>query len=108
MSDDEIEKIKTNISESSLEICTSCGYCDVCPQGIPIPKYMQIYNDKVLFNVSEKAFKDKLEFHYNWGLLVEDLPRAKECTACGKCEKLCTQHLPIIKRLKEFAKLREK
>ena len=107
MSDDEVEKIKTNISENSLEVCTACGYCDVCPQGIPIPKYMQIYNDKVLFNVSKKAFKDKLEFHYNWGMLVEDLPRAKECNACGKCEKLCTQHLPIIKRLKEFAKLRK-
>jgi uncharacterized protein len=108
MTDAHLEKIIAQLSESSLEICTACGYCDVCPKGIPIPKYMQIYNDKVLFNVSEKDFADKLEFHYGWGLLVEDLPEAKDCTSCGKCEKLCTQHLPIIKRLKELAKLKEK
>ena len=107
MTDVELEKIKTNISTNSLEVCTSCGYCDVCPKSIPIAKYMQVYNDKALFNVSEKDFKEKLEFHYGWGLLVEDLPEAKECTACGKCEKACTQHLPIIKRLKEFVKLKE-
>lgn len=27
---------------------------------------------------------------------------AKACTACGACEKVCTQSLPIIKRLKEI------
>ena len=108
MTDDELEKIAARLSENSLEICTTCGYCDICPKGIPIPKYMQIYNDKVLFNIPEKDFADRLEFHYGWGLLVEDLPEAKECIACGKCETACTQHLPIIKRLKEFAKLREK
>jgi predicted aldo/keto reductase-like oxidoreductase len=25
------------------------------------------------------------------------------CTGYGQCEKLCTQHLPIIERLKEIA-----
>lgn len=105
MSDAELEKIKARISDCSLEICTTCGYCDLCPEGIPIPKYMQIYNDKVLFKVSDKDFAERLKFHYEWGLLSEDLPRADECTACGKCESACTQHLPIIKCLKEFAKL---
>ena len=102
ITDIELEKIKTQISENSLNICTSCGYCEPCPQGIPISKYMQIYNDKVLFKVSEKYFADRLKFHYSWGLLAEDLPRSNECIACGKCEDACTQHLPIIKRLKEF------
>ena len=106
MTDVELEKIKANISINSTEVCTSCGYCDVCPKGIPIPKYMQVYNDKILFNVTEEYFKERVEFHYGWGLLVEDSPEAKECTACGKCEKLCTQHLPIVKRLQEFAKLK--
>ena len=27
------------------------------------------------------------------------------CIACGKCEKACTQHLPIIERMKEIASL---
>ncbi len=107
MTDAGLEKITKRLSENSLEICTACGYCDICPKEIPVPKYMQIYNDKVLFNVSEKDFAERLEFHYSWGLLVEDLPRAEKCIACGKCENACTQHLPIIKRLKEFARLKK-
>ncbi len=107
MTNTKLEKIESRISGSSLEICTACGYCDLCPQGIPIPKYMQIYNDKVLFKVSDKDFAERLKFHYEWGLLAEDLPAADECTACGKCENACTQHLPIIERLKEFAKLKK-
>jgi hypothetical protein len=102
-----LEKIIKNLSENSLEVCTSCGYCDVCPKGIPIPKYMQIYNDKVLFNVSEEDFAERLNFHYGWGLLAEDLPGAENCTGCGKCEDLCTQHLPIAERMKEFARLKK-
>jgi len=27
---------------------------------------------------------------------------AEGCTACGACEKACTQHLPIIARLEEI------
>jgi predicted aldo/keto reductase-like oxidoreductase len=66
---------------------------------------MQICNDKILFNVTDKEFKERVGFHHNWGLLAENLPRAAECIACGKCEKACTQHLPIIKRLKEFMEI---
>ena len=105
MTDAELEKIESRIADNSLQICTSCGYCDSCPKGIPVPKYMQIYNDKVLFNVTDKEFKERVDFHHGWGLLAENLPRAAECIACGKCEKACTQHLPIIKRLKEFMEL---
>ncbi|MDD5597196.1 MAG: aldo/keto reductase [Victivallaceae bacterium] len=103
----DLERILRSLSENSLEICTSCGYCEVCPKGIPISKYMQIYNDKVLFNVSEADFAERLGFHYNWGLLAEDQPGAENCIACGKCEDRCTQHLPIAERMKEFARLKK-
>ena len=33
--------------------------------------------------------------------------KAKECISCGKCEVECTQHLPIIDRLKEIKKWEE-
>ena len=104
LSKKQMKKIEAKISKSSLKICTTCGYCDICPKKIPIPKYMQIYNDKVLFDISKEEFNERLKFHREWGLLAEDLPRAAECIKCGKCEKVCTQHLPIIKRLKKFAK----
>ncbi|MDD2533684.1 MAG: aldo/keto reductase [Eubacteriales bacterium] len=75
-------------------LCTGCGYCDECPVGIEIPKYMDAYNQKILGD----SITDRLKWH--WSLPKET---AATCTACGKCERLCTQHLPIIARLAEVA-----
>lgn len=75
-------------------LCTGCGYCDECPVGIEIPKYMDAYNQQ-LFGGS---ISERLKWH--WSLPAEG---AAICTACGKCERLCTQHLPIIARLAEIA-----
>lgn len=75
-------------------LCTGCGYCKKCPKNIDIPKYMDAYNQKLLGDSIASRMK------YHWGMNAE---AAKECIACGKCEKLCTQHLDIIERLKEIA-----
>lgn len=80
-------------------LCTSCGYCNHCPQGIEIPKYMYSYNLKLL-NGNDSNITDCLTGH--WNIPVNG---AGKCIGCGKCEKLCTQHLPIIERLKEIAAL---
>jgi len=79
-------------------LCTGCGYCDECPVGIEIPKYMDAYNQQ-LFGGS---ITERLEWH--WSVPVEG---ASACTACGKCERLCTQHLPIIARLAEIAAIKD-
>lgn len=76
------------------DLCTGCGYCKKCPKEIDIPKYMDAYNEKMLGN----DMKDRLVGH--WGIPAEV---AGTCIACGKCENLCTQHLPIMKRLAEIA-----
>ncbi len=77
-------------------LCTGCGYCDSCPEGIPVPKYMDAYNQKLLgHNAAER-----LQMHW-----VIPAAGAGECVACGRCEGLCTQHLPIIDRLREISAL---
>lgn len=76
-------------------LCTGCAYCKHCPKNIDIPKYMDAYNEKLLGN----NMFDRLKYH--WGIPSET---ASECIQCGKCEKLCTQHLPIIDRLAEISK----
>lgn len=81
------------------DLCTSCGYCNHCPQGIQIPKFMDSYNQMMLTNDPERI-TERLSGH--WGVSKE---QAGACIACGKCEKLCTQHLPIIERLREIASL---
>lgn len=89
---DEVIKM-FNTGGAFNNLCTSCGYCDYCPSGIPIPKYMDIYNEKILNGSMEEHF-------INWNISSE---YAKKCTKCEKCEKLCTQHLPIIERLEYIA-----
>jgi uncharacterized protein len=76
-------------------LCTGCAYCKHCPKDIDIPKFMDAYNEKLLGN----NMYDRINYH--WHIPVE---MAAECIKCGKCEKLCTQHLPIIDRLAEISK----
>lgn len=101
---DEIDKIAKKIGTSMNEACTGCGYCNVCPEGIAIPSFMQVYNEKHIFHASDDDMKSKLDGTlYEWGILAGKKGTAENCIGCGLCEEECTQHLPIIKRLKEFA-----
>ena len=101
-SEEELEAVKSASSGSLVEICTGCAYCDDCPEDIPIPEYMDVYNQKMLAKSVEPltAMKNRLTMH--WGI---EPKKAADCTACGICEKACTQHIPIIERLKEVAKV---
>ena len=95
----QLEAVKAG-AETSLEgICTGCAYCDSCPQNIPIPKFMDAYNQRVLRpNEKKDPLIGRLGMHWKLERSV-----AGKCTACGKCEKACTQHINIIERLKEIA-----
>jgi predicted aldo/keto reductase-like oxidoreductase len=94
---EQIERMKGSIKDAFLELCTGCQYCDHCPEGIPVPKLMEAYNHAKLYG-SDQAALDRLKWHWN-------IPssEAGRCTQCGQCEQACTQHLPIIARLKEIA-----
>jgi predicted aldo/keto reductase-like oxidoreductase len=95
----ELEAVMEKSSASMEGICTGCAYCDDCPLGIPIPKYMDAYNQKLLHKRPDPSvIANRLRWH--WGM---DTKKAGECTACGNCEKACTQHINIIERLKEIA-----
>jgi len=94
----ELEAVKSRALSSIEGICTGCGYCDNCPQDIPVPKFMDTYNQKIL---DEEGSGDPIgsRLRWHWGL---DRSVAGKCTGCGLCEKACTQHLNIIDRLKEI------
>ena len=80
-------------------LCTGCGYCDSCPVEIPVPKFMDVYNIKML-NGSDDACDSRMRMH--WSI---DKEQASNCIQCGLCESLCTQHLPIMDRLEEIAQM---
>ncbi|MCL2244883.1 MAG: aldo/keto reductase [Treponema sp.] len=94
----ELEEVKSRTSASFEGLCTGCAYCDNCPEGIPIPKYMDTYNQKILNKTDKDPIGDRLKWH--WSL---ERNGAGKCTACGRCEDACTQHINIIERLKEIA-----
>ena len=98
-SEQELEELKSSAAESLDGICTGCAYCDNCPQGIPVPRYMDVYNQKLL-DKSASASSIKFRMGAHWGI---DAKKAGECTACGQCEKDCTQHIRIIERLGEIS-----
>ena len=98
---DHINSMRERILESFEELCTGCGYCLPCPEGVPIPKLMDAYNMKVLSGGNEKPALGRLKWH--WGITPE---AAQACTECGACEEKCTQHLPICDRLKEIGQLK--
>jgi predicted aldo/keto reductase-like oxidoreductase len=97
VSAEEIERIKDRLSDSFQDLCTGCQYCDSCPEGIPIPKLMDAYNHRRLYG-KDQPLLDRLQWHWSVRAL-----EAEKCVECGQCEELCTQHLPIIERLKEIA-----
>jgi len=95
----ELEALKSGALAAFDGICTGCAYCDDCPEGIPVPKFMDVYNQKILHGGDGgDSIANRLKWH--WRL---DRSLAAECTACGHCEDLCTQHIEIIKRLQEIA-----
>jgi len=95
----ELAALKESVHASLEGICTGCAYCDGCPQDIPIPKLMDAYNQKILGAPDKRdPIGDRLRWH--WSL---DRSVARKCSACGQCEKACTQHINIIQRLREIA-----
>jgi len=103
LSQGDMTQLRTHLSTNMDSVCTACGYCNSCPQQIPIPAYMQVYNQKQMFGVPDDRMIHKIGFELSWGTLVGRKAAAHECIECGQCEDACTQHLNIIDRLKEFA-----
>jgi uncharacterized protein len=106
--EDDIKKLKNKIGENMNEICTGCGYCKVCPEGINIPGYMLFYNEKQMFKKSDEEMTNEVYGLEYWNYNMNAKKFSKDCIECGKCQRECTQHLPIVNRLKEISVWEEK
>jgi predicted aldo/keto reductase-like oxidoreductase len=90
-----IDKVKEILNRVELAGCTSCKYCvEGCPMGISIPDVISAVNTKRKFPGDMRP-----QFFYNG--LVDRYSHASDCIACGQCEGVCPQHLPIIDLMKE-------
>ena len=81
--------------------CTGCAYCAPgCPMQIAIPQYFSLYNEDMRENLAEKGWTVNFTNYEN---LTMKFGKAADCVACGQCEGVCPQHLPIIEKLKEVS-----
>lgn len=103
LNEEELALIKqaTDIINESIAIpCTGCAYCvDGCPKHIAIPKYFSLYNAEQQ-EYAGKGFTPQGEYYSR---LTQNFGKASDCIGCGKCEKVCPQHLPIREDLKLVA-----
>jgi uncharacterized protein len=98
-SDAQRNALENSFNDAYQGLCTGCGYCKECPEGLAPSQFMLAYNRKFL-GAGDKAISDSLQ--WEWKIPPE---KWDACSECGLCEEQCTQHLPIMDRMKEIAKL---
>lgn len=95
-----IDNVRSIITSEHLIPCTACEYCVAgCPKNIAIPNLFADYNNK------KRDDGWISSFYYN--VHTAGHGKASDCIKCGKCEKICPQHLKIRDLLVDVAELFE-
>lgn len=95
-----IDKVVQTLRSRVQNGCTGCAYCMPCPAGVNIPKNFKLWNQYYIYQRYETV-------KFGWEGM-EEKERALNCIKCGKCEKVCPQHLSIRENLEQVQKDMEK
>lgn len=91
-----VDRVRVILHGEDAVACTACRYCvPGCPRSIPIPDLFACLN-------SRRRYHDWGSGAY-YDASVAGRGRASDCVQCGRCEKICPQHLPIRALLEQAA-----
>ena len=80
----ERQEIETRRAELGTQFCRQCGYCQPCPQEIPISMVM----------ITQGMWKLwPRDVFFGW--MGQVIDSARNCVQCGECEGKCPYQLPI-------------
>jgi len=90
LTDKEKEQIRSVKKELGKSWCHRCGYCQPCPEGIPISLILTTRSVVKRFNYNKAA-----------SLLKKATENARNCNDCRECVEKCPYDLDIPELLKE-------
>lgn len=85
-------------ADLAANLCTRCGYCEPCPQGIPLRNIIQPYQMWQFAGDDESLRR----FLKRWP------GDSADCIECGLCQERCPQQLPIPQYIAELATHRDR
>ena len=95
-------QVAAQLADERSVPCTACHYCtDHCPQGLDIPRLIELYNEHIL---TTKAGLFGFIAPMAMGAIPEDKQPAA-CLKCGRCEQVCPQQIKISEVMEDFVKV---